>query len=194
MSEGNGQNGEQVAGGCGGWSAPSGLTVCHDARLEGMAIRWHGKQRYPINTPRKQLIKEIAERGDVTLPERILLGVYSGMDSPDPRRAGISERNAIMIVGQVQADDHFEAKAGQPQAGVTVNVGVAVQAVEGLRRDPKYLEYLRGRAARIADGDAGDVRDDGGGGAVEVPAPPTSDRHGGNGHAGRSNGNGHSPH
>ena len=69
---------------------PTGVTMTHAAYLEGLAIRWHGSQRYPVNTPKKELIAEISARKDVTFPERLLLSVYSGIESDDLRRVGIA--------------------------------------------------------------------------------------------------------
>jgi hypothetical protein len=118
-------NDPQTPGGSGGRNvrAESGLTVIRDARLEARAIKWLGKQRYPVNVPKKQLIEEIRQRGDVTLPERLLLSVYAGLESSDLRRVGIAERNGIAIMAQVQADER-----GPEDKSVNVNVGVGVKS------------------------------------------------------------------
>ena len=171
MSEPNGQNGEQPADRGQGGIALDPHHVRGDLKLIDFAVR----QKW-----------QIREQAFTILPDQMLALALD--KEQDPRVRVNAGRVVVTMHGQ---NEDTYPKTAQPGSGVTVNVGVAVQT-EQLVNDPQYLAYVRSRVAGMANADAGDVRGNGEPRSVEVPAAPASDRHGGNGHAGRSNGNGHS--
>jgi len=133
---------------------PSGMHPTDEAKLVSRAVseQWAGK-RWPTSVMISQLVKDTAERGDMTPIEKTMLTVVKLMDGNE-RAQGIAARTIVAMEAQNQTDEHLAEDAERRREAhdaMTVNVSVSTGvhvAMERVRSLPQEELFKLAAAAK----------------------------------------------